>query len=69
MLMEEICDMGKAFGASLTDLSKAFDSLDHEFPIAKLSAYGLSQSALRLTHDYLPIGNKEQKLTVLTGNG
>ena len=32
-------DNGKAFGALLTDLSKAFDCLDHELLIAKLNAY------------------------------
>ena len=46
-------DSGKAFGALLTDLSKAFDCLDHELLIAKLNAYGFSLSALRLSHDYL----------------
>ena len=46
-------DNGKAFGALLTDLSKAFDCLDHELLIAKLNAYGFSLPALRLIHDYL----------------
>ena len=38
-------DNGKAFGALLTDLSKAFDCLDHELLIAKLNAYGFSLPA------------------------
>ena len=46
-------DSVKAFGALLTDLSKAFDCLDHELLIAKLNAYGFSLPALRLIHDYL----------------
>ena len=46
-------DSGKAFGALLTDLSKALDCLDHELLIAKLNAYGFSLPALRLIHDYL----------------
>ena len=46
-------DKGKYFGALLTDLSKAFDFLDHELLTAKLSAYGFSLPALRLIHDFL----------------
>ena len=57
--MKKICLQGKAFGALLTDLSKAFDCLDHELFIAKLSTHGFSLSALKLIHDY-PSNRKQQ---------
>ena len=50
---KRLVQSGKAFGALLTDLSKAFDCLDHEPLIAKLNTYGFSLPALRLIHDYL----------------
>ena len=40
-------------GAILTDLSKAFDCLNHDLLIAKLSAYGFSQNALKFIRSYL----------------
>ena len=46
--------------ALLMDLSKAFDCLNHELLIAKLSAYGFSTSALRLIHSYL--NQRKQKV-------
>ena len=46
-------DRGKVFGVLLTDLSKAFDYLNHDLLIAKLNAYGFSLPAMRLIHDYL----------------
>ena len=46
-------DNKEAFGALLTDFSKSFDYLNHELLIAKLHAYGLSLSILKLVHDYL----------------
>ena len=39
--------------ASDADLSKVFDCLNHELPIAKLNAHGFSLPALRSIHDYL----------------
>ena len=46
-------DRGKVFGALLTDLSKAFDCLNHDLLITKLKAHGLSFPTFRLIHDYL----------------
>ena len=40
-------------GVLLTDLSKAFDCLNHDLLIAKLHAYNFDYSALRLIQDYL----------------
>ena len=40
-------------GAVLTDLSKAFDCLAHDFLIAKFAAYGFSDTALRYVYSYL----------------
>ena len=55
-------DRGKVFGVLLTDLSKAFDCLNHDLLISKLSAYGFSLPALRLIHDYLL--NRKQRTRI-----
>ena len=47
------------FGALLTDLSKAYDCLDHELLMAKLKAYGFNLAVLKLVHDYL--SNRKQR--------
>ena len=51
--MEMAVDNNKDFGVLLTDLSKAFDCISHNLLIAKLNAYGLSLSAMKLVHSYL----------------
>ena len=55
-------DNSKMFGALLTDLSKAFNCLDHELLIAKLNTYGFSLTVLKLVHNYL--SNKKQRAKI-----
>ena len=55
-------DKGGYAGGVLMDLSKAFDTLNHELLIAKLDAYGFSKSALKLVYSYLK--NRWQRVKV-----
>ena len=45
---KESIDKGNALGALLTDLSKAFDCINHTLLIAKYSAFGVSPLSLKL---------------------
>ena len=49
----ESLDQGGAYGALLTDLSKAFDCLPHELIIAKLYACGVDIPSLKFFNSYL----------------
>ena len=40
-------------GSILMDLSKAFDTLNHDLLLAKLNAYGFDKNALRMIKNYL----------------
>ena len=51
--LNESIDKGNASGALLTDLSKAFDCVDHTVLIAKPSAFRLSPLSLKLIYSYL----------------
>ena len=51
-------DIGTYVGAVLTDLSKAFDCLNHQLLIAKLKAYGFSDESLAFIQNYLT--NRQQ---------
>ena len=46
-------DENKIVGATLMDLSKAFNCLPHELLVAKLEAYGLDTKTLKLMLSYL----------------
>ena len=46
-------DKNFVVGAVLMDLSKAFDCVQHDLPLAKLSAYGFDKEALLLILSYL----------------
>ena len=46
-------DKGKLAGALLTDLSKAFDCINHELLIAKLEAYSFDHKSLTCMYSYL----------------
>ena len=47
-IWKEATDNNEAFGALLTDLSKAFDCLNHDLLIVKLHAYGIDIDSLNI---------------------
>ena len=55
-------DLKECAGGVLTDLSKAFDCLNHELLIAKLATYGFSESSLQFLYSYL--SERKQKTRV-----
>ena len=59
-------DIQGAAGAILTDLSKAFDCLNHDLLVAKLEAYGFGKSALKFIYDYLK-DRKERRVALVHG--
>ena len=46
-------DKGKKVGTIFMDLSKAFDTLNHNLLLAKLDAYGFSFNAIKFVQSYL----------------
>ena len=60
--LKKALDNKLAAGAILTDLSKAFDCLNHELLIAKLDAYGFGKEACKFIFDYLR--NRKQRTKI-----
>ena len=55
-------DKGKHVGAVFMDLSKSFDIINHDLPIAKLEAYMFSTNALLFMLSYLK--NRSQRVSI-----
>ena len=50
---KEVIDRGDKFGALLTDLSKAFDCINHPLLIAKIDSHGVSPLSTKIIFSYL----------------
>ena len=55
-------DNGECVSALFLDLSKAFDTINHDLLLAKLKAYRFSPNALKLMHSYL--NNRKQQVQI-----
>ena len=60
--MEKSVDSSKTFTVLLSDLSKAFDGLPHDFIFTKLNAYVFNLSSSTLIHSYL--SNRKQRTKI-----
>ena len=55
-------DNGEHVSALFLDLSKAFETINHDLLLAKLKTYGFSPNALKLMHSYL--NNRKQQVQI-----
>ena len=65
LMIEKWCqslDSGGQAAAVSTDLSKAFDCIDHELLIAKLNAYRFDNSSLTFIYSYLSERKQRTKI-------
>ena len=60
--IKEYLDEGKIVCMMMTDLSRAFDCISYKLLIAKLHAYGLSQTACQLMFSYYENRKQQVKL-------
>ena len=61
-LWKKALDEGNNVGAILMDLSKAFDTLNHNLLLAKLNAFGFSNNSLKFIQSYLK--NRYQRTNI-----
>ena len=59
---QKTVDKGEYVSALFMDLSKAFDTINHDLFLAKLKAYGFSLNAVKLMHRYLK--NRKQQVRI-----
>ena len=67
---KQSADHGKVFGALLTDLSKAFQSLPHSLFIAKVKTNEFDNNSLKFVNDNFQVASKGLKsaMNLLEGN-
>ena len=67
---KQSADHGKAFGALLTDLSKAFQCLPHSLFIAKVKTNEFDNNSLKFVNDNFQVASKGLKsaMNLLEGN-
>ena len=59
---KQATDKGEYISVMYMDISKAFDTINHDLLLAKLRAYGFSTSALNLLYSYLKY--RKQKIVI-----
>ena len=59
---QKAVDKGEYVSALFMDLSKAFDTINHDLLLAKLKAYGFSLNAVKLMRSYLK--NRKQQVQI-----
>ena len=57
-------NLHKVFRGLLTELSKAFDCLNHELLFAKLNAHGFTLPALKLVYEHLPDRKQRTRVNI-----
>ena len=68
-IWKKVLDKGGYISSIFMDLSKAFDTLNHDLLIEKLGAYGFETDALRYTKSYLTKRNQRARVNKTFSKG
>ena len=60
---------GNKIGALIIDLSKAFDTINHDLFLTKLKAYVFNENSVSFIRSYLQTGTSKRKLAALSVTG